>query len=690
MDASPGPTSQRMDPGLPPPRLTRNSLTVLNLCAHPVWVYSCSSQRLIWANRATLQYFDRSLEAFLSFRFASPKLSGQDLLTYQLHNTLVLDEVENGGTEQIVLGAGHNVLPGVPPHDNLQLCEFLYKQLPLATSEADTKMYTQVQLVRSPATSVAPPDLSVIVQTIPTPLQKAGAKRYQRSLSLQVPSLVEVFDSILSGKAVDRSCLESLQQSILRGEIAAQPPRFEDELVLSKAELEEDVGLNLLQLLGCTKLGDNYSKAPPPSPSPDSLTPASLSIFASALSSSSSSSDRHGDPAHPGPASALATSGGSGRFGDPDHPHNTSSSNGNLRRLASIQSDDSTGCGGLWDGDCRDSGGGNPAHVPCSVPGSLTPAMEASLGKVDEWRFDAFELSDATQGHPLSALSFWLLQRSSIISTFELDPARLARFLRRVEDGYPDNPYHNRTHAADVLQGMHCLLTRGGLHRRLGEDPLAMFAGYLAAVLHDHEHKGLNNDFLVRVGDELAVTYNDVSPMENHHAASAFKLMRHKDYSFMRRMPQDKWVRLRRLLIEMVLATDMKQHFNILSKFQAKMQDDADKSLILQVGLKCADVGHLAAPWDVHRRWVSGLEEEFFRQGDREKKLQMLVSPLMDRSKDGISKSQNGFFDIVALPLFYSWASVFQDALPLVRAVEENCNIWKTLDSTRTATASSK
>lgn len=36
----------------------------------------------------------RSLEAFLSFRFASPKLSTQDFLTYQLHNTLVLDEVE--------------------------------------------------------------------------------------------------------------------------------------------------------------------------------------------------------------------------------------------------------------------------------------------------------------------------------------------------------------------------------------------------------------------------------------------------------------------------------------------------------------------------------------------------------------------------------------------------------------------
>ncbi len=44
---------------------------------------------------------------------------------------------------------------------------------------------------------------------------------------------------------------------------------------------------------------------------------------------------------------------------------------------------------------------------------------------------------------------------------------------------------------------MHCLLTRGGLHRRLGED-VAIFASYLAAITHDYEHKGLNNDFLVR------------------------------------------------------------------------------------------------------------------------------------------------------------------------------------------------
>ena len=59
-----------------------------------------------------------------------------------------------------------------------------------------------------------------------------------------------------------------------------------------------------------------------------------------------------------------------------------------------------------------------------------------------------------------------------------------------------------------------------------------------------------------------------------------------------------------------------------------------------QVALKCADLGHLASPRIVHKKWVQYLEEEFFRQGDREKQNNLSVSPLMDRDKNGISKSQ--------------------------------------------------
>lgn len=59
--------------------------------------------------------------------------------------------------------------------------------------------------------------------------------------------------------------------------------------------------------------------------------------------------------------------------------------------------------------------------------------------------------------------------------------------------------------------------------------------------------------------------------------------------------------------------------------------------------LKCADIGHLAASVATHKRWAYQLEEEFFRQGDKEREVGLPVSPLMDRTQSGgMTRSQVG------------------------------------------------
>lgn len=134
--------------------------------------------------------------------------------------------------------------------------------------------------------------------------------------------------------------------------------------------------------------------------------------------------------------------------------------------------------------------------------------LEAVLATAHEWQFDAFALADASQGHPLSTLGFYLFHKSGLIEHFGLKPAALARFLRRMEEGYRQNPYHNCTHAADVLQTYNVIIHRGGLMPGY-VDPLHLMACYSAAVMHDFEHGGLTNDFLVNSLDSLAVLYND-------------------------------------------------------------------------------------------------------------------------------------------------------------------------------------
>ena len=86
--------------------------------------------------------------------------------------------------------------------------------------------------------------------------------------------------------------------------------------------------------------------------------------------------------------------------------------------------------------------------------------MSAALS-VNEWQYDAFKLEEASSGRPLSCLAFFLFKRSDLISKFNLNETKLARFLMRIEEGYPNNPYHCRTHAADVLRSLHVVLNRG-------------------------------------------------------------------------------------------------------------------------------------------------------------------------------------------------------------------------------------
>ncbi len=59
-----------------------------------------------------------------------------------------------------------------------------------------------------------------------------------------------------------------------------------------------------------------------------------------------------------------------------------------------------------------------------------------------------------------------------------------------------------------------------------------------------------------------------------------------------------------------------------------------------QVALKASDLGSMWSSKELSVQWVARLEREFFRQGDRERQSSLQVSPLMDRRKAGVSKSQ--------------------------------------------------
>ncbi len=138
---------------------------------------------------------------------------------------------------------------------------------------------------------------------------------------------------------------------------------------------------------------------------------------------------------------------------------------------------------------------------------ACVPQLQQVLATANTWQFDAYALEEASKGHPLSVLAFWLIRNSGCMEYASMDGMTLARFLRKIESGYKNNSYHNSRHAADVLQSLHMIMHQGGLVPGY-VDQLTMLGCYLAAVVHDYEHVGRSNDYLVSTTDALAVRYN--------------------------------------------------------------------------------------------------------------------------------------------------------------------------------------
>ncbi len=92
-----------------------------------------------------------------------------------------------------------------------------------------------------------------------------------------------------------------------------------------------------------------------------------------------------------------------------------------------------------------------------------------------------------------------------------------------------------------------------------------------AAILHDFDHPGVNNDFLIKTRHKLAIQYNDVSPLEMSHVSKSYTLLASdKSYDFAAKLSLEDKNIIRAFIIEIVLGTDMKKHFGLVSQFQVR------------------------------------------------------------------------------------------------------------------------
>jgi 3'5'-cyclic nucleotide phosphodiesterase len=217
---------------------------------------------------------------------------------------------------------------------------------------------------------------------------------------------------------------------------------------------------------------------------------------------------------------------------------------------------------------------------------------------------------------------------------------------------------------------------------------LDLFSVALAALGHDVGHPGVTNRYLINNRDPLAIQYNDYSVLENMHCSQTFAIMNKPGCDILKSLLNNDWVSVRKLIIEMIMQTDMSKHFEILIKFRTRaivlsdlaMTNHEDKANILAMGLKCADIGHSAKDISLHLKWTNLVCEEFFAQGDMEKQKKQAVSMYCDRDCTDIPKSQMGFIKNICLPLFEVWCKYLNSDLvnnTALESIKKNMVHWE-------------
>ncbi|XP_015204563.1 3',5'-cyclic-AMP phosphodiesterase 4A [Lepisosteus oculatus] len=319
-------------------------------------------------------------------------------------------------------------------------------------------------------------------------------------------------------------------------------------------------------------------------------------------------------------------------------------------------------------------------------------SLARELDDLNKWGLNIFRVAEFSNNRPLSCIMFAIFQERDLMKTFKIPVDTFITYIMTLEDHYhADVAYHNSLHAADVTQSTHVLLSTPALDAVFTD--LEILAALFAAAIHDVDHPGVSNQFLINTNSELALMYNDESVLENHHLAVGFKLLQEENCDIFQNLSKRQRQSLRKMVIDMVLATDMSKHMSLLADLKTMVETKkvtssgvllldhyTDRIQVLRNMVHCADLSNPTKPLELYRQWTDRIMEEFFRQGDKERERGMEISPMCDKHTASVEKSQVGFIDYIVHPLWETWADlVHPDAQEILDTLEDNRDWYQSM-----------
>jgi hypothetical protein len=156
--------------------------------------------------------------------------------------------------------------------------------------------------------------------------------------------------------------------------------------------------------------------------------------------------------------------------------------------------------------------------------GSLFSSQKVEVSELS-WDFDCFASDKNNQEWQINA-TLTMFKSLGLLQKFDISTESLVRFLLTVKLNYNNNPFHNWLHAWSVMHASWLMISAPEVTGCLTDaDKLAVM---IAAVCHDLDHPGVNNDFLAKSNDPLSIRYK--SPiLERHHLSMTMEILNDKE-----------------------------------------------------------------------------------------------------------------------------------------------------------------
>ena len=200
------------------------------------------------------------------------------------------------------------------------------------------------------------------------------------------------------------------------------------------------------------------------------------------------------------------------------------------------------------------------------------------------------------------------------VQEFNIDLTKMQRFILAIKENYQDNPFHNFYHAFSVMQMMYTIYEKNNKFSRFFELK-EVFAVFLSSLGHDLNHPGVTNVFMINSRHPLAVRYNDLSVLENHHASTLIKFLELPGCDIFTDSLCDSTY-MRKIIIPTILATDMSQHNFVMEHFIGSMRnfnkENADhRQSVSDMLIHACDIGNPVLKFELATVWSLKIIQEF-------------------------------------------------------------------------------